>query len=276
MADVIFNGSAARKSLGLAEVTIVFDNARGVLATAAEEVQITRRVYRDGEGEYLINGQPSRLKDIKDLFLGSGAGAGRLLHHRAGPGRCAAAGLDRGPPDDLRGGGRHQPLQGQEGRNAAQAGARRSEPDPAAGHPRRGRKAAPQRQAAGGQGPALPGIHRPAARPAAGAGPARVPPTRRATGRGRKRCSDELAGRARGRRDPVRRLDGRRAAIGSRTGRPGSDGEGGRGSGRPGAAPRSPPTKRRLPTSAARPAGWRPMSPTPAAGSPTPRTASPR
>src|SRR5581483_4619959 len=40
------------------------------------EVRITRRVYRDGEGEYLINGQPSRLKDIKDLFLGSGAGTG--------------------------------------------------------------------------------------------------------------------------------------------------------------------------------------------------------
>src|SRR5215510_4050548 len=74
MADVIFNGSTARKSLGLAEVTMVFDNARGMLNTQAAEVQVTRRVYRDGEGEYLINGQPSRLKDIKDLFLGSGAG----------------------------------------------------------------------------------------------------------------------------------------------------------------------------------------------------------
>src|SRR5215207_11057956 len=76
MTDVIFNGSTARKSLGLAEVSMVFDNARGVLGTQATEVQITRRVYRDGEGEYLINGQPSRLKDIKDLFLGTGAGAG--------------------------------------------------------------------------------------------------------------------------------------------------------------------------------------------------------
>src|SRR5436305_1168981 len=75
MTDVIFNGSTARKSLGLAEVTMAFDNSRGLLATDAAEVQITRRVYRDGEGEYLINGQPSRLKDIKDLFLGSGAGA---------------------------------------------------------------------------------------------------------------------------------------------------------------------------------------------------------
>src|SRR5690349_3972643 len=74
MADVIFNGSASRRSLGLAEVTMTFDNSRRSLATEAEEVQITRRVYRGGEGEYLINQQICRLKDIKDLFLGSGAG----------------------------------------------------------------------------------------------------------------------------------------------------------------------------------------------------------
>jgi chromosome segregation protein len=75
MADVIFNGSASRRSLGLAEVTMTFDNGRRALATLAEEVQITRRVYRGGEGEYLINNQICRLKDIKDLFLGSGAGS---------------------------------------------------------------------------------------------------------------------------------------------------------------------------------------------------------
>ncbi len=74
MADVIFNGSASRRSLGLAEVTMTFDNSRRVLATEADEVQISRRVYRSGEGEYLINQQICRLKDIKDLFLGSGAG----------------------------------------------------------------------------------------------------------------------------------------------------------------------------------------------------------
>jgi chromosome segregation protein len=74
MADVIFNGSTSRRSLGVAEVTLTFDNSRGVLATDALEVAITRRVHRDGEGEYLINHQPSRLRDIKDLFLGSGAG----------------------------------------------------------------------------------------------------------------------------------------------------------------------------------------------------------
>src|ERR671934_527915 len=75
MADVIFNGSTSRRSFGLAEVTMTFDNAKRALATEAEEVQITRRVYRSGEGEYLINGQVCRLRDIKNLFLGSGAGA---------------------------------------------------------------------------------------------------------------------------------------------------------------------------------------------------------
>jgi chromosome segregation protein len=74
MADVIFNGSTSRRSLGMAEVTMTFDNSGGSLATEAGVVQITRRVYRDGEGEYLINQETSRLKDIKDLFLGSGAG----------------------------------------------------------------------------------------------------------------------------------------------------------------------------------------------------------
>src|SRR5262245_50303677 len=75
MIDVIFNGSASRRSLGLAEVSMTFDNAGRTLQTEAAEVEITRRIYRSGEGEYLINGHPCRLKDIKDLFLGSGAGA---------------------------------------------------------------------------------------------------------------------------------------------------------------------------------------------------------
>ncbi|MFM8274238.1 MAG: AAA family ATPase, partial [Gemmata sp.] len=76
MADVIFNGSSSRKSVGLAEVTVAFDNARRLLAVDADEVQLTRRVYRDGTGEYLINGQMARLKDIDDILRGSGAGSG--------------------------------------------------------------------------------------------------------------------------------------------------------------------------------------------------------
>ncbi len=76
MSDVIFNGSTSRRSLGMAEVTMTFDNSKRFLAVESDEVQVTRRVYRDGQGEYLINRQPSRLRDIKDLFLGSGAGQG--------------------------------------------------------------------------------------------------------------------------------------------------------------------------------------------------------
>lgn len=74
MTDVIFNGSASRRSLGMAEVSMVFDNGKKVLASDAVEVRVTRRVYRSGESEYCINGSPCRLKDVKDLFLGSGAG----------------------------------------------------------------------------------------------------------------------------------------------------------------------------------------------------------
>lgn len=75
MADVIFNGSSTRRSLGLAEVTMTFDNRKRQLPIDAEEVEITRRVYRTGEGEYLLNGQVCRLKDHRDLFLGSGLGS---------------------------------------------------------------------------------------------------------------------------------------------------------------------------------------------------------
>jgi chromosome segregation protein len=73
MADVIFNGSATRRALNSAETTLVFDNSDGRLPIDSPEVHITRRVYRSGEGEYLINRQPSRLRDIRDLFAGTGA-----------------------------------------------------------------------------------------------------------------------------------------------------------------------------------------------------------
>jgi chromosome segregation protein len=76
MTDVIFNGSSTRKSLGFAEVTMTFDNSKRQLSFDGDEVQLTRRVHRDGQGEYLINGSVARLKDIKEMFLGSGAGQG--------------------------------------------------------------------------------------------------------------------------------------------------------------------------------------------------------
>jgi chromosome segregation protein len=79
MADVIFKGgggSGGRRPMNTAEATIVFDNRGGLLPVDAPEVHVTRRVYRSGEGEYMINGKPCRLRDIKDLFGGTGLGTG--------------------------------------------------------------------------------------------------------------------------------------------------------------------------------------------------------
>ena len=73
MTDVIFAGSVSRKPLGSAETTLVFDNADRRLPVEADEVQIGRRVYRSGESEYLINGEVCRLKDVRELFTGTGA-----------------------------------------------------------------------------------------------------------------------------------------------------------------------------------------------------------
>ena len=70
MADCIFNGSAARRPMNAAETTLTFDNARRTLALDTAEVHITRRVYRSGEGEYLINRQPCRLRDAPAAQLG--------------------------------------------------------------------------------------------------------------------------------------------------------------------------------------------------------------
>jgi chromosome segregation protein len=72
MVDVIFNGCATRGPLGTAEVTLTLDNSAGQLSIDAREVHVTRRVYRSGEGEYLINRQPCRLRDIRELLAGTG------------------------------------------------------------------------------------------------------------------------------------------------------------------------------------------------------------
>ncbi len=72
MADVIFNGSAHRRPLNSAETTLSFDNSQRRLPIDTPEVHITRRVYRSGESEYLVNRQPARLRDIRDLLAGTG------------------------------------------------------------------------------------------------------------------------------------------------------------------------------------------------------------
>ena len=74
MADVIFNGSGTRRGINCAEVTLTFDNTNNLLDIDTPEVHITRRVYRSGEGEYLINRNPCRLRDIRDLLSGTGMG----------------------------------------------------------------------------------------------------------------------------------------------------------------------------------------------------------
>ena len=74
LVDVVFNGTDTRKPLGLAEVSITFADCEKELGTDYHEVTITRRVYRDGSGEYMINKQPSRLKDVQHLFMGTGIG----------------------------------------------------------------------------------------------------------------------------------------------------------------------------------------------------------
>jgi len=72
--DVIFNGSDARKASGLAEVHLTLDNSLGLLPTDFTEVTITRRIFRTGDAEYLINRVPVRLRDVQDLFLDTGIG----------------------------------------------------------------------------------------------------------------------------------------------------------------------------------------------------------
>lgn len=85
MLDVIFAGSAARKPMGAATVTLTFDNPvvrddtpdpalRRFLPVDTEQVDVGRRLYRDGKSEYLINGRKVRLRDVKELFLDTGIG----------------------------------------------------------------------------------------------------------------------------------------------------------------------------------------------------------
>ena len=79
MADVIFSGSSSRKPLGAAEVNLFISNpdgtATGQLPIEADEVQITRRIYKSGESEYRINNKICRLKDVRELFMDTGVGA---------------------------------------------------------------------------------------------------------------------------------------------------------------------------------------------------------
>lgn len=78
MADVIFGGTAARKPLGMAEVSLLLDNSSRSLALDFEEIEVTRRLFRDGTSEYLLNRSPCRLRDLRELLMDTGSGPGAM------------------------------------------------------------------------------------------------------------------------------------------------------------------------------------------------------
>src|SRR6266568_3358290 len=88
MEDVIFAGTAGRAPLGRAEVTLTVDNSDGALPIDFTEVSITRRMFRDGAGEYEINGNTCRLMDVQELL--SDSGIGREMHVIVGQGQLGA------------------------------------------------------------------------------------------------------------------------------------------------------------------------------------------
>ena len=74
MEDVIFAGTENRKPVGFAFVSITLDNSDHALPVDYDEVTVSRRVYRSGESEYLINGNSCRLKDVTEMFYDTGIG----------------------------------------------------------------------------------------------------------------------------------------------------------------------------------------------------------
>ncbi|MGC8965020.1 MAG: AAA family ATPase, partial [Brevinematia bacterium] len=72
--DILFSGSQYRPSISVAEVSLLFDNSKRILQIPVDEVEITKRYYRSGEGKILLNKQEVRVKDIVNLFLGTGFG----------------------------------------------------------------------------------------------------------------------------------------------------------------------------------------------------------
>ncbi len=87
MEDVIFGGTDARRPMGFAEVSVTFDNSDHRIDYPYDEIKVTRRYYRTGESEYLINGEKRRLRDINELFLNTGVG--REGYSIVGQGRVA-------------------------------------------------------------------------------------------------------------------------------------------------------------------------------------------
>lgn len=74
MEDVIFSGTEKRRSMGFAQVTLTIDNTKRMLPKDTDDVSVTRKLYRNGDSEYLINGTAVRLKDVRELFMDTGLG----------------------------------------------------------------------------------------------------------------------------------------------------------------------------------------------------------
>lgn len=98
MEDVIFSGSSARQAVGVAEVDLVLDNSDGRVNLEFSEITLTRRMYRSGESEYLINQSPARLMDVLDIL--HDAGLGRDAHSIIGQGRIGQ--ILTGRPEERR------------------------------------------------------------------------------------------------------------------------------------------------------------------------------
>src|ERR671937_529871 len=98
MTDVIFAGTPSRPALGMAEVRMVIDNEAGLIPVPMAEIEVSRSIFRSGEGEYRINGQLVRLLDVQELLAETGIG--RALHTVVGQGQLEEVLLSRA--DDRR------------------------------------------------------------------------------------------------------------------------------------------------------------------------------
>jgi chromosome segregation protein len=161
MEDVIFAGSQSRQPLGMAEVNLTVSGLNGNSPDGQPECVVTRRLYRNGESEYLMNGEVCRLRDIHELFMDTGLGSkaysiieqgkiGLILSSKPADRRALieeAAGITK--------------YRARRRQTAAEARGRAAEPPARERHHPRGREAARRLEAAGGAGAPLPRPVRP-------------------------------------------------------------------------------------------------------------------
>ncbi len=205
-------------ALGMAEVSMTFAECEEALGLDWHEVTITRRVFRDGGSEYLLNKTPCRLKDIHQLFMDTGIGRSAYSIMEQGKIDVILSSRPGGSARDFRGSGGHHQIQVPEERGAAEAGGDRGEPAAARGHHQGSEAADRLAPAAGGQGAALPGAGRRSEDARDAPGEAAVGRARRAARCGGATSSPRLSERqaeCRGRRSSARKAKwpSQRAAL---------------------------------------------------------------